>query len=67
MDKKINPSPITYLNSGVDIDAGNTLVEAIKPHAKRTITRGSRAELGGFGGFFDLRDIGFSDLSLIHI
>ena len=35
MDKKINPSPITYLNSGVDIDAGNTLVEAIKPHAKK--------------------------------
>ena len=65
MDKKINPSPITYLNSGVDIDAGNTLVEAIKPHAKRTITRGSRAELGGFGGLFDLRNTGFSDPILV--
>ena len=65
MDKKINPSPITYLNSGVDIDAGNILVEAIKPHAKRTITRGSRAELGGFGGLFDLRNTGFSDPILV--
>ena len=65
MDKKINPSPLTYLNSGVDIDAGNALVEAIKPHAKRTITGGSRAELGGFGGFFDLRNTGFSDPILV--
>ena len=45
MDKKINPSPITYLNSGVDIDAGNTLVEAITAHAKRTNTKEAEQSL----------------------
>ena len=65
MDKKNNPSPITYLNAGVDIDAGNALIEAIKPHAQRTRTKAGRAELGGFGALFDLKSAGFSDPILV--
>ena len=65
MDKKNNPSPITYLSSGVNIDAGNALIEAIKPHAKRTQTKAGKAELGGFGALFDLKSSGFSDPILV--
>ena len=65
MDKKNNPSPITYLNSGVDIDAGNAFIEAIKPHAHRTRTKASMSELGGFGALFDLKSSGFSDPILV--
>ncbi len=65
MDIKNNPSPITYRNSGVDIDAGNALVDAIKPHAKRTARKGGTAELGGFGGLFDLKNTGFDDPILV--
>jgi len=45
MDTKNSPSSITYRDSGVDIDAGNALVEAIKPHAKRTVRSGNIGEL----------------------
>ena len=46
-------APITYRDSGVDIDAGNALVRAIKPLVKATRRVGADADLGGFGGLFD--------------
>jgi phosphoribosylformylglycinamidine cyclo-ligase len=49
----------------VDIDAGNALVEAIKPLAKATARKGSDAGLGGFGAFFDLKAAGYSDPILV--
>lgn len=56
---------MTYRNSGVDIDAGNALVEAIKPLARSTARSGADADLGGFGGLFDLRAAGFEDPLLV--
>lgn len=56
---------MTYRDAGVDIDAGNALVEAIKPLAKSTARSGSDAGLGGFGAFFDLRAAGFKDPILV--
>lgn len=56
---------LSYASVGVDIDAGNTLVERIKPHAQRTNRSGVMAGLGGFGGLFDLKDAGFSDPVLV--
>ena len=49
----------------MDIDAGNALVDAIKPLAKSTARPGSDAGLGGFGAFFDLRAAGFTDPLLV--
>ncbi|MEC8199719.1 MAG: phosphoribosylformylglycinamidine cyclo-ligase, partial [Pseudomonadota bacterium] len=46
---------MTYRGAGVDIDAGNALVQALKPLARSTARRGADADLGGFGGLFDLR------------
>jgi phosphoribosylformylglycinamidine cyclo-ligase len=57
--------PITYASSGVDIDAGNALVEAIKPLVKTTRRIGADADLGGFGGLFDLKRAGFRDPILV--
>ncbi|MBS0242428.1 MAG: phosphoribosylformylglycinamidine cyclo-ligase, partial [Proteobacteria bacterium] len=45
---------VTYRDAGVDIDAGNALVAAIKPLVKATRRPGADADLGGFGGLFDL-------------
>jgi phosphoribosylformylglycinamidine cyclo-ligase len=56
---------LTYRDAGVDIDAGNALVEAIKPLAKSTRRTGSDAGLGGFGAFFDLRAAGYRDPILV--
>ncbi|HBZ44456.1 MAG TPA: phosphoribosylformylglycinamidine cyclo-ligase [Maritimibacter sp.] len=56
---------ITYADAGVDIDAGNALVERIKPAAKRTNRPGVMAGLGGFGGLFDLKAAGYSDPVLV--
>jgi phosphoribosylformylglycinamidine cyclo-ligase len=56
---------ITYSDAGVDIDAGNALVERIKPAAKRTNRAGVMAGLGGFGGLFDLKAAGFDDPVLV--
>ncbi|WP_026352407.1 phosphoribosylformylglycinamidine cyclo-ligase [Yoonia vestfoldensis] len=56
---------LTYADAGVDIDAGNTLVERIKPAAKRTARSGVMAGLGGFGALFDLRDAGYVDPILV--
>ena len=49
-----NPSGLSYLDAGVDIDAGNQLVERIKPAVKSTNRRGVVTGLGGFGGLFQL-------------
>ncbi len=57
--------PLTYRDAGVDIDAGDALVEAIKPLAASTRRPGANADLGGFGGLFDLRAAGFSDPILV--
>jgi phosphoribosylformylglycinamidine cyclo-ligase len=54
-------TPLTYAGSGVDIDAGEALVEAIKPLAKSTRRAGAEPSLGGFGALFDLRAAGFDD------
>ena len=56
---------LTYAKAGVDIDAGNALVERIKPAAKRTNRSGVMAGLGGFGGLFDLKAAGFDDPILV--
>lgn len=56
---------LTYADAGVDIDAGNALVERIKPAAKSTDRAGVMAGLGGFGGLFDLKDAGFTDPILV--
>jgi phosphoribosylformylglycinamidine cyclo-ligase len=56
---------ITYAQAGVDIDAGNALVERIKPAAKRTARPGVMAGLGGFGALFDLKDAGYTDPVLV--
>src|SRR5690606_23568049 len=51
--------------AGVDIDAGNALVEAIKPAVRSTRRAGADAEIGGFGGLFDLKAAGFIDPVLV--
>ena len=56
---------LTYAEAGVDIDAGNALVERIKPAAKRTARSGTMSGLGGFGALFDLKAAGFSDPILV--
>jgi phosphoribosylformylglycinamidine cyclo-ligase len=54
-----------YAAAGVDIDAGNRLVEMIKPMLRLTARPGADAEIGGFGGLFDLKSAGFSDPILV--
>ena len=56
---------ITYAEAGVDIDAGNALVERIKPAAKATARPGVMSGLGGFGALFDLRAAGYDDPVLV--
>ncbi|MCB1437165.1 MAG: phosphoribosylformylglycinamidine cyclo-ligase [Rhodobiaceae bacterium] len=56
---------LTYRDAGVDIDAGNALVEAIKPLVRATRRPGADAEIGGFGGLFDLKAAGFKDPVLV--
>ncbi|MEQ5828734.1 phosphoribosylformylglycinamidine cyclo-ligase [Sulfitobacter sp. NFXS29] len=56
---------ITYAEAGVDIDAGNALVERIKPAAKSTARPGVMSGLGGFGALFDLKGAGFTDPVLV--
>jgi phosphoribosylformylglycinamidine cyclo-ligase len=57
--------PLSYRDAGVDIDAGNALVDAIKPLAKATARPGADAGLGGFGALFDLKAAGFKDPILV--
>ena len=56
---------LSYKHAGVDIDAGNALVEAIKPAVRSTRRAGADAEIGGFGGLFDLKAAGFTDPVLV--
>src|SRR5262245_8366809 len=64
-DRQHASAPVSYRDSGVDIDAGNALVAAIKPLAKATRRPGADADLGGFGGLFDLKRAGFKDPILV--
>lgn len=56
---------LTYSDAGVDIDAGNLMVEKIKPAVKSTRRPGADGEIGGFGGLFDLKAAGFKDPILV--
>lgn len=56
---------LTYKDAGVDIDAGNALVEAIKPEAASTKRPGVMDGLGGFGAMFDLKAAGYEDPILV--
>jgi phosphoribosylformylglycinamidine cyclo-ligase len=56
---------LTYAEAGVDIDAGNRMVELIKPLVRATARPGADAEIGGFGGLFDLERAGFADPVLV--
>jgi phosphoribosylformylglycinamidine cyclo-ligase len=56
---------LTYADAGVSIDAGNALVKAIGPLARSTARPGADAELGGFGGLFDLKSAGYADPLLV--
>ena len=59
------PNALTYADAGVDIDAGDALVDRIKPLAAATRRPGADADLGGFGGAFDLKAAGYTDPILI--
>jgi phosphoribosylformylglycinamidine cyclo-ligase len=61
----MSQKPLTYADAGVSIDAGNALVKAIGPLARSTARPGADAELGGFGGLFDLKAAGYSDPLLV--
>ncbi|AQS41744.1 MAG: Phosphoribosylformylglycinamidine cyclo-ligase [Candidatus Tokpelaia hoelldobleri] len=71
MSAMIHTSPsqpengLTYAQSGVDIDAGNTLVDKIRATVRSTARPGADAEIGGFGGLFDLKAAGFKDPVLV--
>ncbi|MDP2409460.1 MAG: phosphoribosylformylglycinamidine cyclo-ligase [Pseudolabrys sp.] len=56
---------LTYAQAGVDIDAGNRMVDLIKPLVRATARPGADAEIGGFGGLFDLKPLGFKDPVLV--
>ncbi len=59
------PGGLSYRDAGVDIDAGNRLVDLIKPLVKATARPGAGADIGGFGGVFDLKAAGFVDPLLV--
>jgi phosphoribosylformylglycinamidine cyclo-ligase len=50
----MTPTPLSYKDAGVDIDAGDALVERIKPLAKKTLREGVLAGIGGFGALFEV-------------
>ncbi|KAJ7070804.1 aminoimidazole ribonucleotide synthetase [Mycena amicta] len=58
-------SGLTYAQAGVSVDAGNLLVETIKPYVRSTRRAGADGEIGGFGGVFDLRAAGYIDPVLV--
>ncbi len=64
-DDSARANALRYADAGVDIDAGNRLVDLIKPLVKATRRPGADAEIGGFGGVFDLKAAGFKDPLLI--
>jgi phosphoribosylaminoimidazole synthetase len=59
------PNGLTYADAGVDIDAGERLVDAIKPLARSTRRPGAEPSLGGFGALFDLKAAGYDDPLLV--
>src|SRR5437763_3953531 len=61
----MSQKPLTYKDAGVSIDAGNELVRALGPIARSTARPGADAELGGFGGLFDLKAAGYRDPLLV--
>ena len=61
----MSQKPLTYADAGVSIDAGNALVKTIGPLTRSTARPGADAELGGFGGFFDLKAAGYTDPLLV--
>jgi len=63
--KSKQQAPLTYRDAGVDIDAGNALVDAIGPLAATTKRTGLMGGIGGFGGLFDLKACGFKDPVLV--
>ncbi len=65
MTDKSGKNGLSYAQAGVDIDAGNELVNRIKPLAKSTRRSGAESDLGGFGGLFDLKAAGFTDPILV--
>lgn len=65
MAESTPPESYTYAKAGVSIAAGNALVKAIAPLAKSTRRPGADADLGGFGGFFDLKAAGYADPLLV--
>ena len=60
-----NRRGLTYAQAGVDIDAGNRMVELIKPLVRATARPGADSEIGGFGGIFDLKQAGYRDPVLV--
>ncbi len=62
---KLPSNGLSYKQAGVDIDAGNALVEAIRPLVRATRRSGADSEIGGFGGVFDLKAAGFADPVLV--
>ena len=62
---KPDANGLTYAQAGVDIDAGNAMVEAIRPLVRATRRSGTDSEIGGFGGLFDLKAAGFVDPILV--
>ncbi len=65
MSQPKTPAPATYRDAGVDIDAGDALVERIKPFVRLTKRPGADTELGGFGGLFDPKSLGYKDPILV--
>src|SRR5947208_16559017 len=61
----MSQKPLTYADAGVSREAGNALVKAIGPLARSTARPGADAELGGFGGLFDLKAAGYEDPLLV--
>ena len=61
----MSQTPLTYADAGVDIEAGNDLVDRIKPLAKATSRAGVMGGLGGFGGLFDLKETSYEDPVLV--
>jgi phosphoribosylformylglycinamidine cyclo-ligase len=62
---KMPPKKTTYADAGVNIDAGNALVDRIKPHVKQTHRSGVMGSIGGFGALFDLKAAGYEDAVLV--
>ena len=64
-DDPLPTNGMTYRDAGVDIEAGNDLVDRIKPLAASTLRPGADTMLGGFGGLFDLKSAGYTDPILV--